>query len=63
MKVGACMSRTLQMLTCLIGLSLLAGCTVAEPRFRPDLGGYAMIDEQVDQTVATQRVDNKERQS
>jgi hypothetical protein len=46
-----------------MGLSLLAGCTVTEPRFRPDLGGYAMIDEQVDQAVATQRVEGEERQS
>ena len=57
------MSHTLRMLTCLTGLSLLAGCTVAEPRFRPDLGGYAMIDEQVDQAVATHRIDTEERQS
>ena len=57
------MCRTLRILTCLMGLSLLAGCTVAEPRFRPDLGGYAMIHEQVDQTVATQRVESEERQS
>jgi hypothetical protein len=57
------MCRTLRILTCLMGLSLLAGCTVAEPRFRPDLGGYAMIDEQVDQAVATQRAEGEERQS
>jgi|GEM_PF-6754451 hypothetical protein len=57
------MCRTLRILTCLMGLSLLAGCTVTEPRFRPDLGGYAMIDEQVDQAVATQRVEGEERQS
>ena len=57
------MCRTLRILTCLMGLSLLAGCTVAEPRFRPDLGGYAMIDEQVDQAVTTQRVEGEERQS
>lgn len=57
------MSRTLKILTCLMGLSLLAGCTVAEPSFRPDLGGYAMIHEEVEQTVATHRVEGDERQS
>ena len=46
-----------------MGLSLLAGCTVAEPSFRPDLGGYAMIHEEVEQTVATHRVDGEERPS
>ncbi len=49
------MSRTLRFVTCLIGLSLLAGCTIAEPAYRPDLGGYAMIDEDNDQTVVSRR--------
>ena len=47
------MSHTLRILTCLIGLSLLAGCTIAEPSYRPDLGGYAMIDEHEETTVAS----------
>jgi hypothetical protein len=47
------MSRTLCFVTSLIGLSLLAGCTIAEPAYRPDLGGYAMIDEDEDKTVVS----------
>lgn len=46
-----------------MGLTLLAGCTVAEPAFRPDLGGYAMIHEQPDQTVATHRADKDDHSS
>lgn len=57
------MCRTVRILTCLMGLSLLAGCTVAEPAFRPDLGGYAMIHEKVDQTVATHRADKDDQSS
>jgi hypothetical protein len=47
------MSHTLRLLTCLIGLSLLAGCTIAEPSYRQDLGGFAMIDEEEDTAVAS----------
>jgi hypothetical protein len=57
------MCRTIRILTCLMGLTLLAGCTVTEPAFRPDLGGYAMIDEQPDQTVATHRADRDDQSS
>jgi hypothetical protein len=34
-------------------LSLLAGCTIAEPSYRQDLGGFAMIDEEEDTAVAS----------
>lgn len=47
------MSRAFRLLTCLIGLSLLAGCTIAEPVYRSDLGGYAMIHEEEEKTVVT----------
>jgi predicted small lipoprotein YifL len=47
------MSRTLRFVTCLIGLSILAGCTIAEPVYKPDLGGYAMIDEKDEKTVVS----------
>lgn len=57
------MCRTLRMITCLMGLSLLAGCTVAEPSFRSDLGGYAMIHEEAEQTVITRRSEQEDRQS
>ncbi len=59
----ASMCRALQLLTCLMGLSLLAGCTVAEPSFRPDLGGYGMIHEETEPTVVTQRAAGDERPS
>lgn len=39
------MNRAIRLFTCLVGLSLLAGCTVTEPVYRPDLGGFAMIDD------------------
>ncbi len=57
------MCRAVQLLTCLIGLSLLAGCTVAEPSFRPDLGGYAMIHEETEPTVVTHRAAADKRPS
>jgi hypothetical protein len=57
------MSRTLRILTCLMGLSLLAGCTVTEPTFKADLGGYAMIHEDAAQTVAARRSDEDNRPS
>lgn len=47
------MCRVLCVLTCLIGISLLAGCTIAEPSYRPDLGGYAMINDEEEKTVVT----------
>ena len=47
------MCKTLRLLTCLIGLSLLAGCTIAEPSYRPDLGGYAMIDDEEEKTMVS----------
>ena len=47
------MHKTLRLLTCLIGLSLLAGCTIAEPSYRPDLGGYAMIDDEDEKTMVS----------
>jgi len=56
------MSRTLRMLTCLIGLSLLAGCTIAEPSYRNDLGGYAMIDEQQEETTVASHHQGKGKQ-
>jgi hypothetical protein len=46
-----------------MGLSLLAGCTVAEPSFRPDLGGYAMIHEEGDQKVVTRRAERESQPS
>lgn len=57
------MRRTVRMLACLVGLSLLAGCTVAEPSFRSDLGGYAMIHEEPGETVVIRRADGEDRQS
>jgi len=45
------MFRVFRALTCLIGLSLLVGCSIAEPTYRADLGGYAMIDEEKEKTV------------
>jgi hypothetical protein len=57
------MCRTLRIVTCLMGLCLLAGCTVTEPSFKPDLGGYAMIHEEEDQTVANRRAVGEERPS
>jgi hypothetical protein len=57
------MCRAVRLLTCLIGLSLLAGCTVAEPSFRPDLGGYAMIHEEPEPTVVTRRAAGDARPS
>lgn len=47
------MRKALSLLTCLIGISLLAGCTIAEPSYRPDLGGYAMIDDEKEKTVVS----------
>lgn len=47
------MSRSFCAILCLLSLSLLAGCTIAEPAYRPDLGGYAMIDEEKESTVVT----------
>ncbi len=57
------MRRIVRLLACLVGSSLVAGCTVAEPSFRSDLGGYAMIHEGPGQTVVNRRADIEERQS
>lgn len=56
------MSRTLRFVTCLIGLSILAGCTIAEPTYRPDLGGYAMIDEGDEKTLVSRQSARETRQ-
>ena len=57
------MRRIVRLLACLVGSSLVAGCTVAEPSFRSDLGGYAMIHEEPGETVVIRRADTEERQS
>ena len=56
------MSHTLRFFTCLMILSLLAGCTIAEPSYRQDLGGFAMIDEEEDTAVASHQ-QTKDEQS
>ena len=52
------MKRTFRILACVVGLSVLAGCTIAEPAYRPDLGGYAMIREKKQEktVVSNQKV-------